>query len=56
MPWKCSHESTPRSVLGKHQDQLFQIEALLFGQSGLLNEEFDTVDEYLSALREEYEF
>lgn len=47
---------TPLSILGKHQDQLFQMEALLFGQSGLLNEVNNTEDEYVSALREEYDF
>lgn len=47
---------TPLSILGKHQDQLFQIEALLFGQSGLLDKGYDQVDDYMAALKEEYDF
>lgn len=42
------------SILGKHKDNLFQIEALLFGQSGLLT--FGDGDEYASKLKKEYEF
>jgi hypothetical protein len=47
-------KSLPLSVLGKHKDQLFQLEALLFGQSGLL--EKDTPDEYSVKLKNEYQF
>ncbi|MDD5185885.1 MAG: DUF2851 family protein [Paludibacter sp.] len=47
-------KSTPLSILGKHKDQLFQLEALLFGQAGLLNEE--TTDEYALRLKQEYDF
>ena len=47
-------KSLPLSVLGKHKDQLFQLEALLFGQSGLL--EKDTTDEYSVKLMNEYHF
>lgn len=48
---------TPLSVLGKHKDNLFQIEAIYFGQSGLLQlvKEEET-DEYVKKLRTEYEF
>ena len=46
--------SIPLSVLGKHKDNLFQLEALLFGQAGLL---FDSVtDEYALKLKAEYKF
>jgi len=41
-------------VLGKHKDNLIQLEALLFGQSGLLNT--DELDEYSRTLKKEYEF
>ncbi|HLP04701.1 MAG TPA: DUF2851 family protein [Paludibacter sp.] len=47
-------KSLPLQVLGKHKDQLFQIEALLFGQAGLLMEKPD--DEYSQKLKKEYEF
>ncbi|NDP20571.1 MAG: DUF2851 family protein [Paludibacter sp.] len=46
--------STPLSVLGKHKDQLFQLEAILFGQAGLL--QADTHDDYVEGLKKEYEF
>jgi len=42
------------SILGKHKDNLLQIEALLFGQAGLLN--LDKHDEYSLQLKKEYEF
>ncbi len=44
----------PHLVLAKHKNQLFQIEALLFGQSGLL--ETDFIDDYPNALKKEYLF
>ena len=42
------------SVLGKHKDNLFQLEALLFGQAGLLTTEL--TDEYALKLKREYGF
>ena len=47
-------KSLPLSALGKHKDQLFQLEALLFGQAGLLNK--DATDEYATKLKQEYDF
>ena len=47
-------KSLPLSVLGKHKDQLFQLEALLFGQAGLLD--LETYDDYSANLKKEYEF
>ncbi len=47
-------KATPLSVLQKHADQLFQIEALLFGQSGLLDDSFQ--DDYPKQLWKEYQF
>ena len=47
-------KSLPVSVLGKHKDQLFQLEALLFGQAGLLD--LETYDDYSANLKKEYEF
>lgn len=46
-------KSLPLSILGKHKDNLFQLEALLFGQSGLLDVAFG---EYPEKLRKEYTF
>jgi hypothetical protein len=47
-------KSIPLSVLGKHKDQLLQIEAVLFGQAGLLTDE--ATDEYAARLKQEYSF
>lgn len=41
-------------ILRKHKDQLFQMEALLFGQAGMLDREF--VDVYPTRLQKEYAF
>lgn len=46
---------TPLRLLQKHRDQIFQLEALLFGQAGLL-EEPDFKDEYPQKLAREYQF
>jgi len=46
--------SLPLSSLGKHHDSLFQIESLLFGQAGFLNQIF--IDEYPQQLQKEYYF
>ncbi len=47
-------ESLPLKVLLRHRDSLRQLEALLFGQAGLLEEEF--ADEYPRLLQQEYLF
>lgn len=47
--------SLPLMFVGKHSDSLFTIEALLFGQSGLLAG-VDATDSYAGNLRREYEF
>lgn len=46
--------SLPRKILIKHKDKLLQIEALLFGQAGLLDENYK--DDYARDLRSEYEY
>jgi len=46
-------KSLPLSALGKHKNQLFQLEAMLFGQAGLLTEE--ATDEYTSKLKQEFD-
>lgn len=46
--------SIPVNILAKHKSQLQQIEALLFGQAGLLNEKSD--DNYYKLLQREYKF
>ncbi len=46
---------TPLSLLARHGDNRLQLEALLFGQAGLL-EDTPTDDEYAQALAREYQF
>lgn len=46
--------SIPVNVLAKHKSSIHQIEALLFGQAHLLNEDFD--DDYPKLLQREYNF
>ena len=55
VPFEMVARSLPQSVLARHHDSLFQIEALLFGQAGLLGDEL-FADEYYLALRKEYRF
>lgn len=47
-------ESIPVSLLAKHKHNLPQLEALLFGQAGLLNADFE--DKYPTMLAKEYRF
>lgn len=47
--------SLPLMFVGKHSDSLFAIEALLFGQSGLLDSA-PAADDYASRLKQEYTF
>lgn len=54
-PFEMMARSLPLSVLQKHKDQLFQLEALLFGQAGLFGNSL-FLDDYPLALKKEYEF
>ncbi len=47
---------TPLRLLGKHSDSLLQIEALLFGQAGLLDAAATGTDGYYQHLCSEYAF
>ncbi len=47
--------SLPFNLVLKHSDNLFQIEALLFGQAGMLNNE-NLSDDYCLQLKKEYDF
>ena len=53
-PFGAMAKSLPQSILAKHRNDLSQIEALLFGQAGLL--EADLEDAYPNALKNEYRF
>lgn len=47
-------KSIPVNILAKHKNQLNQLEALLLGQAGLLNKDFE--EDYPAMLKKEYEF
>lgn len=52
IPFELLAKSIPLSALAKHKNNLMQLEALLFGQAGLLNEE--SGDDYYKQLKQEY--
>lgn len=47
---------TPLRLLGKHSDSVLQIEALLFGQAGMLEAQKPGMDSYYNQLCTEYAF
>ncbi|MDR1645266.1 MAG: DUF2851 family protein [Tannerellaceae bacterium] len=49
-------KSIPFRYIQKHRGSSLQIEALLFGQAGMLQEEDDGLDTYFQALQKEYRF
>jgi hypothetical protein len=55
LPFELLAKSVPLHILAKHQSSIFQLEAMLFGNSGLLNRQLPGDDYYLK-LREEYSF
>ena len=54
VPFELLARSLPLNYLAKHKSSLFQLEALLYGQAGLLNSQFK--DEYPNKLKREYDF
>ncbi|MBQ9705183.1 MAG: DUF2851 family protein [Paludibacteraceae bacterium] len=55
LPFELTARQTPLAFLLKHRNSLFQLEAMLFGQSGLLTETAAT-DDYSRRLLAEYRF
>jgi hypothetical protein len=47
-------KTLPVSILAKHKNSIVQLEALLFGQAGLLNSQF--AEKYPAMLQKEYQF
>ena len=47
-------ENLPLKLINKHRDDIIQVEALLFGMAGFLQE--DLMDEYFRRLKKEYRF
>ncbi len=55
VPFELLAKAVPMNILGKHKNSLHQLEAMLFGSSGLLSEELFG-DSYFTALRDEFAF
>lgn len=55
-PLEMLARSLPLSIASKHSDDLLQIEALLFGQAGMLDPSIHIFDEYYQRLCREYAF
>jgi Protein of unknown function (DUF2851) len=53
-PFELLARQTPYAVIAKHKSNLFQVEALLFGQAGFLEDDFE--DAYPNKLKAEYQF
>ena len=54
IPMEMLAQSIPQQLFAKHKDNPLQIEALIFGQAGFLNQTFE--DEYPNQLKREYQF
>lgn len=54
LPFELLARALPRQVLAKHTNSFLQIEALVFGQAGFLEQKFS--DEYPLLLKKEYQF
>ena len=53
-PFGLLARSLPQSFLARHKDNLLQIEAMIFGQAGMLEKELQ--DDYPNQLKKEYYF
>jgi len=54
LPFEMLARSLPQYLLARYKDRSFQIETLIFGQAGFLDNKLK--DQYPKALREEYRF
>lgn len=54
-PFELLAKSLPSLILAKNKNNIFQLEALLFGQAGMLNNS-DINDDYFISLQKEYKF
>lgn len=55
-PFEMVARSLPLKYLSRHSDNIFQLEALLFGQAGMLDMSNHIFDEYYQSLCREYYF
>ena len=53
-PFELLAKVTPMSILAKIKDNLFRVESLLFGQAGMLEQEFE--EDYPKAMKREYDY
>ena len=56
LPFEMLAKSLPLNFLGRHADNPFQVEALMFGQAGLLDSTRHPFDRYYQSLCREYAF
>ncbi|WP_183564987.1 DUF2851 family protein [Mucilaginibacter sp. SP1R1] len=54
LPFELMAMSLPQLTLAKHKNNAMQVEAMIFGQAGFLNDDFQ--DEYPLKLKKEYDF
>ena len=54
LPFELFSKAIPQQIYGKHKDHSLQIEALVFGSAGFLNDKFD--EEYPNKLKMEFQF
>lgn len=54
VPFLMLAQSLPLNIPAKHRESLMQIEALLFGQAGMLDDDFE--DDYPRELQREYDY
>jgi hypothetical protein len=54
LPFELLSKQVPANILLRHSDNLLQLEALLFGGAGFLDETFS--DKYIQQLQNEFEF
>lgn len=56
VPFELLAKSLPLNFVMRHRDNILQVEALVFGQAGMLKEESYPYDDYFMVLRREYLF
>lgn len=56
VPFELTAKSVPLNFLMRHRDDLFQLEAILFGQAGMLGDTGMIFDDYHARLCNEYRF
>lgn len=54
LPFEMMARSLPKQLIAKYKDKAIQVEALVFGQAGFLNEMFS--ESYPNAIMQEYRF